>query len=131
MISPSTVSPVALTLTQSAVRVKASPVATGERRSEDVQATPDGVDVGSDLNNKREGQNLFFDCDYDVIRYPRIRVFNGNFDVVLEPGIDATLEGWELRYDPVNTGLSVQEIEAHEQTRSDKGSHSTSLISAV
>ncbi len=38
----------------------------------------------------------------------------------LSQEFDAPLEGWEFGYDPVNTGLSVQEIEAHEQTRSDK-----------
>ncbi len=82
-------------------------IAVGERRSEDVQAGSDAVDVGAHLDVERERKRLFFDRYNDIIRRLRIRVFNSHLNVVVDPTLEPLFEGWEVGYGPVNCCLSL------------------------
>jgi hypothetical protein len=88
-------------------RVLTFAVARRERAGEDIQATANRVDVSPCLDIECQRQRLFFDRYYELVRNIRIRVFEGYFNIEMEPGVDPFVEGWELGYGPVNACLSV------------------------
>jgi hypothetical protein len=89
--------------------------AIGKGRGENIETAADCVDVAADLDNERKGKRLFFDRYYHLMLGVRLKINHVGIDVSFQPGIDATLEGWEVGHGPINAGLGVQEISAHEQ----------------
>ncbi len=82
-------------------------VAVGERRSHNINAAAQSVDIGPGLDVERARQRSFWDRHYRVIRALRWRLFNTYFDIGPKPCTEAFRETWELGYGPLNAGLSV------------------------
>jgi len=78
-----------------------------ERSSENVETATNGVDISADFDQEFERKRCFLDCHDEPVRRIRIKVDGAGLDVQLEPSIEATLEGWELGYGPINASLSV------------------------
>jgi hypothetical protein len=57
-------------------------IATGHRTREDVQAAPDGIDVGPGFDHEGERKRRLLDCYHDLVRNVRIRVAGSDFDVL-------------------------------------------------
>lgn len=82
-------------------------VADGKRIGQNVETAPDRIEISSSFDHEAERKKLFFDRHYNVIRNLRIGVFKNHVDILVQPGMDAIAEGWQLGYGPVSGSLSV------------------------
>lgn len=81
-------------------------VAVGQRRREDVETAAKDVNIDSSFDAERERQWFFCERYKNIVRNVRIRITNSGFDMCIEPGLCALMEGWELGFGPINASLS-------------------------
>jgi hypothetical protein len=86
---------------------KALAVAISERRSEDIEAASDSINVGAGLDLECQRQWRFLNSNDDIVRGIRWQLFDDHLNVFIEPSIKARFEGWELGYGPIDRGLGV------------------------
>jgi hypothetical protein len=82
-------------------------VAVSERRSEDIEATSDSINVGAGLDLECQRQWRFLNSNDEIVRGIRWQLFDDHLNVFIEPSIKARFEGWELGYGPIDRGLGV------------------------
>ena len=82
-------------------------VAVSERRSEDIEATSDSINVGTGLDLECQRQWRLLNSSDDIVRGIRWQLFDDHLNVFIEPSIKARFEGWELGYGPIDRGFGV------------------------
>jgi hypothetical protein len=74
----------------------------GKSGSEDVQTTPDRIDIASGLNAEFKWQRSALYRKQEFVRSWSIRISDGDIHIAIDPGREPFLKGWELGYGPVN-----------------------------
>jgi hypothetical protein len=76
-------------------------VALKDGPSKDIQRTAYGVDIGPRLDTQADGERVFLNRYYDIVRRIRICVLHNSLDVILAPDIQPFLEGWQIGFGPI------------------------------
>jgi hypothetical protein len=82
-------------------------VAVSERRSEDIEAASDRIDVGAGFDLKRQRQRRFVNSNYSIVQGIRWQLFDDYLNVFIEPSVKARLEVWELGFGPIDRGFGM------------------------
>jgi hypothetical protein len=91
-----------------------------ERRRQNVETASNGIEINSCFDLETERERLF--CrDYNyIVRNIRWQLSDIHIHVFAEPSIKPFLKEWEIGFGPIDRCLSVRQIIAHGQIRSDE-----------
>lgn len=90
-------------------------VAVGKGRREYIERAADRVDVGPEFDRKLKGYGRFLECYEKVVSGVRIKIFDAQINIDVEPSLHPLLEGWQVGYGPINRRIGVCNVGAHEK----------------